>query len=137
MPAPSTETVPDESARLRVRLETTPSFRRSRAVHGPAVTISRDARIVPRSVSTAKQRDVVGVLEVGQPHDAGLAVRARAVVREVELLESDDVGATSRALGGHGAAHGAQAEDRDVGSSFCHVPFHVYGAGFRFGSDSG
>jgi hypothetical protein len=69
------------------------------------------------------------VLEVRQPHDARLAMRARAIVREVELLESDDVGATSRALGGRGAAHGAQADDRNVEPPFRHQ-FTVPGFGY-------
>ena len=65
--------------------------------------------LVPEEVGLAEEGNVVGVFEVGEADDAGVAVGGAFAMRDVELLEAQDAFAACSKMVAGGGAHGARA----------------------------
>ena len=67
-------------------------------------------QLVPKLIGTTQQRDVAGVLRIGQPDDAVHAVRGTVGMEDVELLHPQYPPPATGQSEGAGAAHPAQPE---------------------------
>ena len=70
--------------------------------------------LAPQLVRPPQQRDVGGMLPVGQPDDPGEPVRRAVLVQQVEALQAQHAEAAAREMEQRGAAHPAEAENDDV-----------------------
>jgi hypothetical protein len=71
-------------------------------------------KLVPQLVGTPEQRDVAGALEVGLPHDAGLAVAGTVRVRGRVLVQAEHALAAGGQVGGGGATEPTEPGDDHV-----------------------
>ena len=70
--------------------------------------------LAPELVCASQQRDVVGMLEVGEPDDPGEPVRGALLVRHVETLEPEDALAAPGKVIQRRAAHASDPDDDNV-----------------------
>jgi hypothetical protein len=71
-------------------------------------------QLVPEAERPSDEGDVGGVLVIGRADDAGVAVRAAAVVGRGELLQAEDAPAAAGQRRRRRRPHAAEAEDEDV-----------------------
>ena len=70
--------------------------------------------LAPQLVRAAKERHVVGVLEVREPDDPRQPVRRALLVEQVETLEPEDALAAAGEVVERSAPHSADSDDDDV-----------------------
>ena len=70
--------------------------------------------LVPQLVAATQERDVGRVLVVGEPDDAGQAVRRAELVQQVVLLQAEHAPPAARQVVRRGGPHSAQADDDRV-----------------------